>query len=209
MTTFIFHFTHFQYPQHEEANKYNKHKPHSHTQPPLHHCDSAHTYTVFYSILEEPTIATSATTQHLVLNRKPFAESLKSSSEMSLVHPQVREFFENWHRPAFSKWNMPRFFFFWKVTCQEYIVIINNLDFVQLAKLFEVGEPVPFRCLPVSWSLMYKVSSTRFAVSLGRSLVFLSFRYKERWFPSQDGYIMIFLQNRKHRTILEFLESRN
>jgi len=103
MATFICHFTHLQYPQHEEANKYNKHKPHSHTQPPLHHCDSAHTNTVFYSILEEPTIATSATTQHLVLTRKPFAESLKSSSEMSLVHPQVREFFENWHRPAFSK----------------------------------------------------------------------------------------------------------
>ena len=201
MATFICHFTHFQYRQHEEANKYNTHKPHSHTQSPLHHCEFAIQLT--YTLYSTPSWR----------NRR-----LRPQLQCSTWFWQDNHLPSLWNPPAKWTYSIPRYdcssqtgtgLHFPNETCQEYIVIINNLDFVQLAKLFEVGEPVPFRCLSVSWSLMYKVSSTRFAVSLGRSLVFLSFRYKERWFPSQDGYIMIFLQNRKHRTILEFLESRN
>ena len=46
-----------------------------------------------YSILEEPMTATWASMQH------PFDESLKSSSDMNLFHPQLGDFFENWKRP--------------------------------------------------------------------------------------------------------------
>jgi hypothetical protein len=37
--------------------------------------------------------------QHFFFKRKPFDESLKSSSDMNLGHPQLGEFFEYWHRP--------------------------------------------------------------------------------------------------------------
>jgi hypothetical protein len=48
---------------------------------------------------------------------------------------------------------------------------------------------------------MDKVNSIRFPESLGRSPIFFMFKNRERWFPSRDGYILIYLQIVPHLTV--------
>ena len=127
MATFICHFTHFQYRQHEEANKYNTHKPHSHTQSPLHHCEFAIQLT--HTLYSTPSWR----------NRR-----LRPQLQRSTWFWQDNHLPSLWNPPAKWTYSIPRYdcssqtgtgLHFPNETCQEYIVIINNLDFVQRAKI--------------------------------------------------------------------------
>jgi hypothetical protein len=104
---------------------------------------------------------------------------------MNLFHPQLDEFFENWHRPEE------------KITCQSGNVNDNNLISIMLK-----SEPDNFRCLPVSWSLMLMLSSMSFVELSVRDNFML--RNKERWFPflsCPDGRMVMNLEIGEHHIV--------